>query len=481
MYETALALSVACFLGVCFAFARSPYFSIFHPLTYYSAFHGLLFVVRPILSKLLDYQYIYRAYGFTPSPADKITVLLASNLGFLVFAFCCMRQGAVPMAFRQDRIVEAERRQLIQLFPWVLAITVPIGVWSLLQLWQDASQYVSDMNFDGATGVFTNRSGSGYTKEAYMMLASLAAIFAWLMRFRWWSLIPLVTFVLFKAGTGGRGPFITALASVGLFYLYERRRKLPTLTILAGAAAMVASFTVIGEDRGQGVRAYFGEQRDQRYLSTDRLAFMEGMDFGNLEYFEFLVYVIPQRSGTYGYFNDFAQLATEPIPRSLWSGKPVGAPFQRIFFFDYGNPIGMTRSLPGAGWYSLGWLGVALVCGLWGWVLGLIYRRYAQGPQNTLQTVSYMIFLPILIIAFRDGQVVTIFRQGLFFYAPILLWIGFARGLKIPSAAAVRAAFRKRLRATGRAAVPALVAPASAGLPPAVQRRRLALAASASD
>ena len=87
MYETALALSVICFVLVTVYFVRSPSFSLFHPLTFYSAFHGFIFVFRPIIVWINDYSYIYRGYQFTPSPSDKLTVILASNAGFLAFAF----------------------------------------------------------------------------------------------------------------------------------------------------------------------------------------------------------------------------------------------------------------------------------------------------------------------------------------------------------------------------------------------------------
>jgi hypothetical protein len=470
------------FLLVTFAFVRSPYFSVFHPLTFYCAFHGLLFVFRPIVAQILDFQMIYRAYEFTPSASDKLTVILASNLGFLCFALFCMREGSVAMTFKQDRVTDAERGRLAQLFPWVALICLPIGAWSLANTWNDVSEFAghADMQFNKGNGVFTSTKSSGYAREAQLMLASLGAIFAWLMRFRLWSLAPLVAFVVFRAGTGGRGPFVTALASVGLLYLFEQRRRLPTMRVAAGMVALVLSFAAVGSDRGGAIRGLLGEQTDVRVGGSDRLRFMEGMDFGNLEYFEYLVYVVPQRSDTYGYFNGVLQLVTEPIPRAWWAGKPVGAPFERISLFDYGFPIGMTRSLPGEGWHSLGWLGVMIWCGLWGWVLGLIYRRFADGSQGTFHTVGYMIFVPILIIAFRDGQIATIFRQGIFFFAPILLWIGFARWLKVPSASMVRARLARQPRLQPDE-VPADILAAAAhglvadGLPPAVRRRRAAL------
>jgi hypothetical protein len=139
----------------------------------------------------------------------------------------------------------------------------------------------------------------------------------------------------------------------------------------------------------------------------------------------------------------------------------------------------MTRSLPGEGWYSLGWLGVLLWCGLCGYLLGWIYRRYVESDQSTFKTASYLMFLPVLIVAFRDGQIVTVFRQGIFFLAPIGMWILVARFFNVPMARDLRRILARRQ--TTIASAPGKTAEASppAGnwqdLPPAVRRRRLAL------
>ncbi len=488
MYAAALALSVVCFLGVVIYFVRSPAFSIFHPLTFYSAFHGLIFVFRPIVARLNDFDLIYRGYQFTPSASDKLTVILASNIGFLAFAFFCLMSGNVAMRFKQDAFAVAEREQLKPLFFWVLAICVPLGLISLATVWRGATTTgigYDAMIRDAGTGVYINTQGNGYLAEAQLMLATCGALIAWLFRFRLWALLPLIGFVVFRAGTGGRGPFVTAMVTVGLLYLYEHRRRLPSLKITALLLAVVLAFNAVGNDRGQAIRKAISNDATASdfYQGRSNERFLEGMDFGNLEFFEYLVYVVPQRSHTYGYFLDNLQIFTEPIPRVLWKNKPVGAPFNRIYLMDYGRAIGMTRSLPGEGWYSLGWLGVVIWCGLWGYGLGLIYRRFVEGSQTTIKTAAYMIFVPIMIIAFRDGLLTTVFRQGLFFLAPIAVWFGLSRYAGIPSAAAMRAAAWQRLQRSAADPTPTTaipeIDPALAALPPAVRRRRAALQAPA--
>lgn len=476
MYLVVLIASLVIFCAAVFAYAKSPYVSVFHPFTYYCLFHGIVFVFRPFLSVWLNYELLYRAFRFTPTDAVKITAILVANVGFLAFGFFVFRQGAVPMRFKSDAFVAAERRRLTKYFLWVALFTAPVAVWSLLTTYSLAADFqgAGSMGRDAATGVMYNTVTNGYLVEAQFMLATLGAVLAWLFRFRLVAIVPLIGFVVLRAGSGGRGPFVTALVSASLFYLYEKRSLIPNLKTLALAAILAFGFVQIGSDRGMGLRGMFGSQTDFREIRVNPLKFGEGMDFANLEFLEYLVTIIPERTQTYGYFNDVLQVFTEPVPRVLWSGKPFGAPFERISLFDYGRPYGMTRSMPGEGWYSLGWAGVVIWCGLCGYILGWVYRRFVQSEQNTFQVAAYIMFLPILIVAYRDGQLVTVFRQAIFFVGPILLWLAFARFFKVKMAAEMR-------QISGRGhAEPAVggyspQAPLSA-LPAAVRRRRLALA-----
>jgi hypothetical protein len=482
MYELALLFSVLSFFWIGAIYLRSPLFSLFHPLTFYLAFHGVVFVFRPVIVYLMDYRLIYQTYQFTPSLSEKITALVATNIGMLVFVAACWRFGNAPMQFKTDRVALGEREMLKPTFWWMVVLLAPIGLYSMYQLWSTAlgtgSAY-SNIIRDYRTGKAYNEGISGYVIEAQLVLAGISAVLAWLMRFRLIALIPLALFALYRAGLGGRGPFITALITVGLFYLYDRQRKNLPIWVFAIAPVLLAVFTAVGDDRGASIRRAISDDQSSEVFSAQREErFMEGMDFANLEYMEYLVYVVPQRSGTYGYFNGVAQLFTEPVPRSIWPEKPIGAPFERINMFDYGMPLGMTRSLPGEGWFSLGWLGVIIWCGFWGWALGVIYRRFAEGEQSAFQVAAYLVFLPVLIVAFRDGQIVTVFRQCLFYLAPVVLWLIIARAVSVPPLAVIRAmlAAKASAKPTGELAALSGTGPADWNdVPPAVRRRRLAL------
>lgn len=479
MYEVALGVSVLSFLMVCGYYWRSPAFSMFHPLTFYLAFHGILFVVRPIIAWIGDYKGIYYTYQFTPSLEIKTTAIYAATLGMLCFAFFCLRSGRMPMRFAMDQAIAEERRRLSQVFVWVLAICGPLAAYSLMK------SFGADSNFEGlkvdaATGVTINTQKIGYVTDLQLMAVSLCSLVVWLARFRLWSFLPIIAFIMLRAGTGGRGPFVAAMVSAGLFYLYEKRIRYPGPRVVLGAAAVLAFFSFVGNDRGESIRQLTGLQEQDVFEKTENTErFLEGMDFGNMEYLEYLIYVIPEKSGTYDYFLDNFQVFTEPVPRIFWPGKPVGEPFRRIWLFEYGSPVGMTRSLPGEGWYALGWLGVVLWCSLWGHALGRIYTRFASGSQTTFKTACYMVFLPTLIVALRDGGILTIVRQTGVYLTPVFVWFVIAKYTGIPTAAQIRSLLqrgRERLAGpSGPAEGGAAVAAPAGWLPAAVARRRAAL------
>lgn len=441
MYPVLLVASLVVFVGVSVAYLRQDFASIFHPITIYLLFHGLVFVVRPFFAYWLGYDNIYDVYGFVPSAETKAIVIICANLGMLAFVMAAWRTGNVPLVFRQDASDLAHRRRLIKPFLVVLALLAPIAAASLVYVYDAAW---STMRLDRATGIAVNTTANGWFVEAQLMFVTMAVLLAWVFRFRWWALVPLMAFVLLRAGTGGRGPFIVAAAAALLLWLYDRKRRWFSAKSVVLVCVMTGLFYVIGQDRNYVVKAL----ADGGMVKVEqREGFMESMDFANLEFFEYIVETVPKKTGTYGYFVSNLQVFTEPIPRKLWRDKPIGAPIKLYNLFDYGYPIGMTFSLPGEGWQQAGYLGVILWCGLWGLALGAVYARFARSRQGNFHVALYFAFLPIFIIAFRDGLLITILRTAVFYLAPIFCWMVAARALGIPGPAEqMRRIARRRAR-----------------------------------
>lgn len=481
MYILVLGLGLLISLAVLAYYVRSPLFSVFHPLTFYSAFHFLVFVIRPFFGHFQSFHKLYQVFGFNPSLSDKVTVILAANLGYLVFAFFCMRAGNVALQFRRNDAVSIERKLMMRAFWPVLAICAPIAIYSQLHIFDPTAKF-NGLVLDFKSGVVINTTSNGYFSDAQLMLAPLCAVIAWLGRFKLPSLLPAIAFVIVRGTIGMRGPFVATAVMMLLLYLYDRRKLVPDRRFIAVALAGVAFFNFVGADRGERIRDLAGMGTDKelrRDNATEK--FMESMDIANMEFFEYIVWVVPQRSGTYDYFLNNLQIFTEPIPRVLWKGKPKGAPIQPVKLFDYGFPIGMTYSLPGAGWYSLGWLGVVIWCALWGQMTGTVYRRFCQSDRSTLKIAAFVIFTASLVLSFRDGVLLTAVRQLGIYMTPIVLWYLSARYMGVPRLSELQ---HRMAAGTGKhgASTPDRGQELAAwqALPPAVQRRRLALQANAS-
>ena len=104
MYDFLLLASCLVFIGTCIAYARHDAASLFHPATIYLAFHGFIFVIRPLFARFYEFDLVYRVYDFLPSMSDKITVILGSNLAMLVFVFTALHVGGQPVARSPDAL-----------------------------------------------------------------------------------------------------------------------------------------------------------------------------------------------------------------------------------------------------------------------------------------------------------------------------------------------------------------------------------------
>ena len=484
MYVAALMAQLLVWLLVVTHLIYRPSFSIYHPAALYSCFHFLVFVLRPILAYAYGYDDgLYRAYGFVPNDADKIMVLVITTVGFVVFTAMSIYYGRSEVRFLSAEKVEYERNHLRKAFFITLLCLAPLAWYSIGVSFSGNV----DRIVDPATGHIINVQGNGYATDAQLMAVSLCALFAWIMRFRLIAIIPVMGIVGVRAGLGSRGPMVAILAMVTLLYAYEKRVRRPTFKVLAVFVLAAAIFRMVGDDREGLTRMLTQPAPTTEMAASDEgRGPLESMDYANSVFMEYLVGVVPERSGGYNYFMDIMEVFTAPIPRAWWSGKPAGSPVVLVNLFDYGTPIGMTISLPGEGWYSLGWLGVILWCGLWGALLGRWYERFASGQQSIYATLAYLTFFPVLIIGYRDGVLMSVLKQAFWYLTPVLLWYFFARKvLLVPSfetfwrRKAVLQAAGENSSTTGPAG--ALRTSLQAALPPAVLRRRRALASTAPE
>lgn len=421
MYDFLLIAGVVLWGAIALWYLRRPAASAFHPVTFYLIFHGVLFTLRPILAHVQGFDGIYRNVQFMPTPAEKAIVLLGADLALVVFVATAMWIGRDPLSVAPGFARRESQARFTPSLWLTFALCLPLALSALLSGLGSKFAGTSTMIWDAESGVAVNTVNNGYLTDSVLMIGPLAVLFAWAGRFRWWSVLPLAMFILVKAGTGGRWPFIMAAMSAGLLWMYAHRLRWFPPRVLAGLVPLALLFTVVGADRGATIRGLLSgtPAATANYFAERPL---ESMDFGNMEFFEFVVHVVPGKTGTYDYFLNNLQILTEPVPRVLWPGKPLGAPVKRFQLYDHGRAIGMTFSIAGAGWMQAGWIGIVLWTALFGAFYGALYRWFVRSGQDRYAVALYLILLPIAFQVFRDGILLTVLKTSFFPLLPILVW-----------------------------------------------------------
>ncbi|WP_347301892.1 O-antigen polymerase [Croceibacterium sp. TMG7-5b_MA50] len=492
MYEFMLAISVVLFLGIAVYYVRHRAASMFHPVTFYLMFHGLIFVVRPLFAWAYNFHVMYDVIGFQPDLWHKTTVLICTNLALVVFTFVGLHIGGDAPPFRQSVEEREHRADLLRGFwPWA-AVIAALGLWAVITGLQfmssgDLSQI---REIDSRTGAGRLVGVSGYFLSLPLMLASLVAIIVYLGRFRAWTFAIFGIYALLKLGTGGRGQVVAAAVMIALFYLFDRRQKWPGMTIVLAALAGFFLFGQIGADRGAGIRTLIGLENTRQVQLRAHVEEkpLETMDLANMEFFEYLVWAVPERTGTHEYFVHNLQILTEPIPRALWPGKPVGPPIRMYDLYRYAQPLGATNSMPGTGWVAMGFAGVVIWSAFFAFLYCGAYRLFARSRAGNLAVVSYVVFVSTSVVVFRDGELMSILKGLQFYFVPVLALLGVAiylgrqagtypQGAGALAGIAVDARTRRR-RLAERNTLPSAGEPTSSAPDPNSPRaRRLARAA----
>ena len=430
MYDFLLFASTIVFAGLAFAYSRHTAASLAHPATFYLAFHGFLFVFRPIVARIYDFDFVYRLYEFTPSVKDKITVLLGANLALVIFlvAVLAVAPREVPAAPATPN--EEARRRLFWPIMLVAGLLTPLGIASQIANWGERSTYFESMARDAATGTMVNTQNIGWFTEAALVIAPVSVMILWVARYRWWGWVYFAGFAFLQAGSGTRHAIIFAVAAIAVGWLLEHGRKWFDWRVAALGLAAIVAFNQIVLDRGGAVRELVADQGIADHVQPDDLDPLEHMDFANLEYFEYLVYAVPQRTGTYDYFAHNLQILTEPIPRRFWKDKPAGSPVQFFSLWDYGRPTGMTASLPGVGWMSLGYPGIIIQTLIFAAIFGYLYRWLLLGSNTPVARLAWSMVIAMAILGFRDGTLLTLLRNAPFYFGPLFLALGIARMLQ---------------------------------------------------
>jgi hypothetical protein len=423
LLELALVGQVLIWLMVIGVFLASGQASIFHPLTIYLLFHGMVFVVRPILVHYFGFDTIWKYMMVSPSERDLLRTLGVTSVALVAFSVGSMWVGRTRLHFPTPEPVPFGTAQKQALIITTLLLS-PIIAYSIRSL------VGGGLQGEHHGGTFVLTGASGYTLEAQYMAGPLICAWMAVTRFSRMGLVPLMLYVGYRAYTGwNRWTIVLFFVALCAVYAWQKRiRWLPYWSLLL-VIPLFLLFQTLGKNRNYFRTMFTGGSVEETSGPTSpeerfKLKY-DTQEFANFDYLCFVVKAVPERTGTYTYGSQYLQLFTEPIPRKLWKSKPAGAPVGFFNLNNYGNFLGLTVSLPGDGWMSGGWVGLVVTMLAVGSILGLAHRWFWRHVQNNMAALVYLISMAMLPQWYRDGGI-SISKFLFWNLSPLVLWTGIA-------------------------------------------------------
>jgi hypothetical protein len=426
MLETALIVQVLLWLAAIWIFAASGQASIFHPLTAYLGFHGLVFVARPILVSAFGFDTNWDYMQFKPSDEIFVKTLAVSSVALISFVAGCLYTGRGRNSFGTQRAPEftiLERRALLM----TTLLLIPLIAYSI---------FATRNGIEGVSvnGNYLMTNSTGYVNEAQNFIMALLCLWMVATRFHWLNLIPVILYLAYRMWFGwSRWTILLFLLMATTSYCWYYRKKWMPLWSLGVAVPILVVFNLLGHNRdllksyllGEEVR---GVDYEPGMSAADKLKKrFDTQDFANFDYLTYVVWVVPERTGTYTYGVQYLQLFTDPIPRILWKGKPVGSPVDtHVDLGSYGNFLGLTYSLAGDGWMNGGWIGLIISLLLAGALLGWAYRYFWNHIDHVAPCLFYLVGVAMVAQWYRDGSIISLAKFLFFTTTPVLVWMGIA-------------------------------------------------------
>jgi hypothetical protein len=239
------------------------------------------------------------------------------------------------------------------------------------------------------------------------------------------------SWLVFNQG-GSRGVLIPLIVGPIIFYYLSRRRRPRAVTLIVGITVALLFFTVIGDKRDSyapgpkdwgGATAYVALHPSRIFVPLLR-APDNAMAPGLAAAMQITPREIPRKYG----LHLLGGLFTRPIPRQLWSSKPLPPREQVIERFTIANYANRNANPEFSNllvfYMDFGFFGALALLG-YGIGARALYEWFRIHSNSTPAKLIFALSIPLLLSAFRDSPVDFMITL-LFMLGPI--WLVFALG-----------------------------------------------------
>ena len=183
--------------------------TIFHPSSIYLMFHTIVFCIRPTFVKYGHFDFVWNYMKLTPSDELMRETLWVSTAALLIFtiafSLATNAKGSTDMPERL-RITPHMRKAFI----YTVVIFLPLALYSI---------FGAEVKGERVGLVFIMTGTSGYLNDAQQVLIPISLLTIVLFRWKWWTFLPLIFFIYFRAQQGwARWTMILPILAVMMFY-----------------------------------------------------------------------------------------------------------------------------------------------------------------------------------------------------------------------------------------------------------------------
>jgi hypothetical protein len=411
-------------------------FDPFEPIVVFAVAFGVMFVVRPV-AMLVEDNFLYERSSLTIAVRDtfsEMTLLAAAGAAAFVGAYALpigrrIAAGAkVPsMSFDSGRVVAG-----------ALA-TAGAGI-ALTTLFLVGAGESLDVILAGRSTRLTQayRSSSAYLAHGpYLLVPSALILFMVGRAYARKGVLTLAAIItlillLLSVPTGSR---MLLLPFVGgaLVYHYVSRNRRPGIAALA--ALLLAGFfvsTVLVTARADPSSG-FGETARSTLQHPEQMLepITSAPDAEMAPALAAALKVVPEEFGFKRGGATVGDFFTRPIPRGLWSEKPLSPRetiISRLWPNEYLHGVANPEFSVLLYFYlDFAILGVIVGMAVYGVIARAVYEYFRAYGDNLVVRLLFSFSVPFLVIGLRDSPVDT-FVRGAFIFLPILLVFRFAAG-----------------------------------------------------
>ncbi|WP_130218806.1 hypothetical protein [Bradyrhizobium genosp. SA-3] len=389
-------------------------------------YHLLFHLLKPFLWYYFNHNHAFEYMQFYPSEESVTNSIFISIAGLL------SSYSAYVLLFRYDN--DTVRAKLAAAISSArISVTTRAAILVVMALSfgafvQRLRGYLGEdvgvrLVQDARTGVQVFSEGSGWWFElssAYVF----CGIYLWMTsRFsRPWAVAMSTLGFLWL--TVGRSRFVFVYWAITVLILVLIRSKLNARKLLVFAplaAILITSFVLLGQNRA-AIREMVlgGDSKPQVSDTWNRASPLDTLDMSTFEVQTALIDAVPRLTDSFSYFTQHLRILTEPIPRALWSDKPLGNPIE---FFDINRFVNLTSL--STGWYGEGWLSYGILGVLTTCVIYVALSSFAlrillmNGGPNA--AFVYIVLIPLHLQWMRDGVLISILKFTLFLTLPAII------------------------------------------------------------